>query len=203
MTVTAAQVKELRDRTNVSMGVCKKALEATDGDIEKAIEHMRVAGELRAADLVNRTAQQGAVISYVHPGNLTGAIVQVQCETDFVAKSEDFLAFCRDVAMHVVASKPVFLRAIDSVGSEWLKAEEKIILDQMANDPKMANKPQQMKDKILSGKINKRIQEVTLLDQEFVKDPDKTVEQLRVDLVQKTGENIQVTRFSRFDIRET
>lgn len=182
------------------MALCKKALEASGGDVEKAIEYLRVAGELRAQDIVNRVAAQGGVFSYIHPGNRIGALVHVACETDFVARGEAFQAFAKDVAMHIAASKPRFVTADEANGSTWAQDERHIIWTQMQADKKMANKPREMQDKIANGKLEKCIREVTLLDQKFVKDPEKTIEDLRVELVQKTGENIVITWFARSEV---
>jgi elongation factor Ts len=196
------KIKELRERTHVSLGVCKKALEATADDVEKAIEWMRKAGELRAADLTNRAQTNGATVAYVHPGNLVAALVQVNCETDFVAKSDDFLAFCKDVAMHVVAAKPLFLEVSEANDTPFYWTEYNLILDQIRDDPKLASKPEQMRVKISDGKMEKRLKEVTLLDQPFIKDPTMTVAQLLGELVLKTGENIKIARMVRYDVKE-
>lgn len=196
------KIKELRARTNVSVGVCKKALEASGDDIEKAIEYLRVAGELRAQDLVSRKTTSGAVVSYIHPGNLLGVMLQVECETDFVAKSDDFLSFCRDVAMHIAASRPAFIQASEAAGDPWWAGECDIITSQMKSDVKLASKTPAMFDKIYEGKCAKALKEACLLDQPFVKDTTKTVGGLLGELVLRTGESTKITQFRRFDVKE-
>lgn len=196
------KIKQLRERTNVSIGTCKKALEASNGDIEKSIEWLRVAGELRAQDIVDRNTTQGAVISYIHPGNGIGVLVQVECETDFVARGEDFLSFCKDVAMHIVASKPEFVSIDEAKISNFALREQALIDMQMAADESMKNKTIPVLEKIREGKLTKRLREVCLLDQPFVKDTTKTVDALRKEIVLKTGENVQIIKFTRYDIKE-
>lgn len=201
-TSTAATlVKQLRDRTGVSMGVCKQALDYTGGDIEHAIERLRVLGELRAQDISNRLTTSGLVTSYIHTGGMLGVMVHVECETDFVARIGDFIAFGQDVAMHVAASNPKFLTLEDARGSKYACQESRLIERTMLADEKMAKKPADMRAKILLAKLEKALREVTLLEQPFIKDSTKTVEQLRTELVQKLGENIRIVHFTRYDVK--
>jgi len=202
MTVSAQLVKQLRDKTGVSMGACKDALKHVDGDVDKAIERLRVLGALRAQDISDRATKQGAVVCYVHPGNQMAAMVRVECETDFVARTSEFMDFCRDVAMHIVASRPMFIQLDEATGTSYFVGERGLIEQEMQADPKMSKKPVEMRDKILVGKLEKRMKEVTLMEQPFVKDPTKTVEQLRIELVQKLGENVRVVDMYRMDVRE-
>lgn len=211
------RIKELRARTNAPLGACKEAFDTIspvgypdrvpppmpdEEFFAKAIEWLRVKGTLRAEDIKTRWTNHGAVVTYVHPERLLATMVQVDCQTDFVAKSDAFLAFCHDLALHIAASKPLFVNSAEARGTPWALKESDIILSQMQNDPKMANKPIEMKDKIAEGKLEKVIKQACLLDQPFVKDTTRTVGDLLGELVLKTGEAIKVVRFSRFDVCE-
>lgn len=201
-TITAAQVKELRARTNLSISLCKQALEASVGDQDKAVEWLRVNGSLRAQDLQSRATTEGGIFTYVHPGNKIAAMVLLSCESDFVAKGELFQTLGRDIAMHIAASNPLFITSGGAAGTPWEHEEVTIIEQQMSADPKMAKKPPETFKKIISGKLEKRLREVALLEQSFVKDPDINVAQRIAEVVQATGENIQVVQMTRMDLTQ-
>jgi len=195
--VTAQMVKELRERTGAPMMDCKTALTETQGDMEKAVDFLRKKGLAAAAKKAGRVAAEGAVGSYIHGGGKLGVLVEVNCETDFVARTDEFQELVRDIAMHIAAAEPRFVRR-EEVTEDVLEREREIFRDQAATSGKPAN----VVDKIVTGKMEKYFSEFVLLEQPFVKDPDKTVGQLITERVAKIGENIQVRRFVRFKLGE-
>jgi elongation factor Ts len=199
--ITAAMIKDLRERTGAGMADCKKALQEVDGDLDKAIDFLRKKGLAKAAKKAGREASEGAVASYIHAGGKIGVLVEINCETDFVARNEDFIAFTRDVAMQIAAMNPTVVRK-EEVSEEAIAKEREVRIEQAKIDPKNAGKPEAVLGKILEGQIAKWIKEQALLDQPFVKDPNKTIEQLQQELVAKIGENIKIRRFARFELGE-
>jgi elongation factor Ts len=197
MEVTAQMVKQLRERTGAPMMDCKSALGETQGDIEKAIDWLRKKGLSQAAKKAGRVTAEGAVGSYIHAGGKIGVLVEVNCETDFVARTEAFQELVKDIAMHIAAADPKFVGR-EEVTPEVLERERAIFRDQALASGKPAN----IVDKIVGGKLEKYYGEFVLLEQPFVKDPDKTVGQLVAERVGKIGENIKVRRFSRFKLGE-
>jgi elongation factor Ts len=179
------------------MMACKQALKETGGDIEKSIDALRKKGLAAAAKKAGRAAAEGVVGSYIHAGGKIGVLVEVNCETDFVARTEDFQDLVRDVAMHVAAAEPRFVRR-DEVTEDVLAQEREIFREQAL----ASGKPEAVVDKIVDGKMEKFYSQTVLLDQAFVKDPDKTVQDLVTEAVARMGENIQVRRFSRFKLGE-
>lgn len=195
--ISAGMVKELRERTGAGMMECKKALTETDGDMEKAIDLLRARGAAKAAKRAEREAKEGAIGSYVHMGGKIGVLVEVGCETDFVARNQDFQALVRDIAMHVAAANPLALNPED-ISADVVEREKQVYLETVKNE----GKPEKMWDKIVEGKLSKFYKESTLLDQPFVKDPDKTVRQYVTEVAAKTGENVVIRRFVRFALGE-
>ena len=190
-------VKELRERTGSGMMECKKALQESNGDMEKAIDYLRSRGSAKAAKRAEREAKEGAIGSYVHMGGRIGVLVEIGCETDFVARNADFQALVRDVAMHIAAANPLALNPSD-IPAEVVERERGVYAEQV----KQEGKPEKMWDKIVEGKLNKFYKESTLLEQAFVKDPDRSVKDLITEVAAKTGENIVVRRFVRFALGE-
>ncbi|MGE4233869.1 MAG: translation elongation factor Ts [Bacteriovoracia bacterium] len=201
MEISAGKVKDLREKTGAGMMDCKKALVECEGDFEKAVEYLRKKGMAAAAKKAGRTAKEGCVGSYIHAGGKIGVLVEVNCETDFVAKNETFQAFVKDVAMHIAASNPRYVKPED-VPADVIAKEKEIFLAQLKQDPKNANKPPQVLEKILEGKVQKFLDEACLVNQGFVRDPEKKISQLTTELIAKIGENISVRRFSRFAVGE-
>jgi len=197
MQVTAQMVKELRERTGAGMMDCKGALTESGGDMEKAIDLLRTKGLAAAAKKAGRVAAEGVVASYIHAGGKIGVLIEVNCETDFVAKTEEFQQLVRDIAMHVAASEPRFVRR-EEVTEELLERERAIFREQALASGKPAN----VVEKIVEGKMDKFYSENCLLEQAFVKNPDQTVGELVTEAVAKIGENIQVRRFVRFKLGE-
>lgn len=197
MEINAQTVKELRDKTGAGMMDCKGALTEAGGDIEKAIEFLRKKGLSRAAKRAGRTANEGAVGSYIHMGGKIGVMVEVNCESDFVAKNEDFQSFVKDIAMHIAASSPLYL--IEEDVPEDVLEKEKDIYRAQAKD---SGKPEKVIDKIVEGKLKKFYTEVCLLDQPYVKDTDITVSDYIKNIISKIGENIVIRRFVRFQLGE-
>lgn len=193
MAISLEQIKALREKTGVSMQSCKKALEETNGDESKAIDILRKKGEAKAVERSERVTGQGVVASYIHTNNKIGVLVQLGCETDFVARNEDFQALGRDIAMHVAAMNPLYLSPAD-VQPELVEKEREIWKSQLAKE----GKPEKMWDKIMEGKEKKFREEVSLLSQPFVKNPEITIEKLIADALLKLGENIKVMRFTRY-----
>ena len=198
-TISAAQVKELRQQTGAGMMDCKNALQEAGGDVEKAVELLRVRMGNKIGKLADREAAEGTVQSYIHATGKVGVLVEVDCNTDFVARNDDFVAFARDVALHVAASPTVRYVGDDDVPQEAKDAETRVFEQQAAD------KPEQVRPRIVQGMLDKWLGEVVLLRQEHV-NPDKhegkTIEQLRADLSAKTGENVVVRRFARFAVGE-
>ena len=199
--VTAQMIKDLRERTGAGMADCKKALTEVDGDMDKAIDYLRAKGLAKAAKKAGREATEGAVVSYIHAGGRIGVLVEINCETDFVARNEDFVAFTKDVAMQIAAMAPQFVRK-EEVAPDVVEKEKSVLVAKAKEDPKNANKPDQVLAKITEGQLSKWVKEVCLLDQPWVKDPDKTIEQLQQELIAKIGENIKIRRFTRFELGE-
>ena len=198
--ISAKDVKELRDRTGAGMMECKAALQESSGDMDKAIEILRVKGQASAAKRGERSASEGAVASYIHAGGQIGALVEVDCETDFVARTEEFQAFAREVAVHVAASNPRYISKED-VDEEAREAELRVLREQAAAE----GKPENVQEKIVEGRLNKWLEDIVLLDQKHVneeKHESKTIGELRAELAANTGENIVVRRFARFQVGE-
>jgi len=193
--ITAKLVKELRDKTGAGMMDCKKALQETDGDVEKAIEFLRKKGIAKAAKKADREAKDGLVEAYIHAGGKLGVLVEVNCETDFVAKTDDFKDFCRNLAMHIAATEPQALTR-EEMDSSVIEKELDIYRDQA----KAEGKPDHIIDKIATGKIEKFYSEAVLLEQAYIREPDRTIKDLVTDMVGKLGENITISRFQRFKI---
>ena len=196
--ISASDVKALRDRTGAGMMDCKAALTDAGGDVEKAIEILRVKGQAQAAKRSGRVASEGAVASYIHAGGKIGVLVEINCETDFVARNEDFQEFVRDVALHIAAAAPEYVSEED-VPEEAKQAEARIFEEQAAD------KPENVRPKIVEGRIKKWMEEVVLLDQEHVnkdKHGGKTIEDLRAETASKTGENVVIRRFTRYQVGE-
>jgi elongation factor Ts len=197
MEITAQMVKQLRERTGAGMMDCKTALNETKGDMEAAVDFLRKKGLAAAAKKAGRVAAEGAVGSYIHGGGKIGVLVEVNSETDFVARTEEFQELVRDIAMHIAAAEPRAVRR-EEVTQEDLDRERAIFREQALASGKPAN----IVDKIVDGKMEKYFSEFVLLEQPFVKDPDKTVGQLVTEKIAKIGENIQVRRFVRFKLGE-
>jgi elongation factor Ts len=197
MTISAAIVKELREKTGVGMMDCKRALEETDGDLEKAMEVLRKKGLAAVAKRAGRVTSEGIIASYIHPGERLGVLVEVNCETDFVARTPDFRAFVKEIAMQVAAANPLVMRREDLL-EEDVEREKEIYRDQARSQ----GKPDKIIEKIVQGKMEKYYQEVCLLDQQFIKDSDKRVSDLLGEVKMKLGENIIVKRFARFRLGE-
>ena len=197
MAITASLVKELRERSGCGMMDCKNALVETDGDIEKASELLREKGLAKAVKKSGRIAAEGIVDSYIHMGGKIGVLVEVNCETDFVAKTDQFKALVRDVAMHIAAANPTYVRA-EEVDPVEIEKEREILRQKAIND----GKPEKIVDKIVDGQIAKYIKEICLLEQPFVKDTDKTVQEMVTEKIATIGENISVRRFVRFEMGE-
>lgn len=188
-------VKELRDKTNAGMMDCKKALTETGGDMEKAVDLLRQKGLAVAAKRSGREAREGVVEAYIHAGGKLGVLVEVLCETDFVAKTDAFKAFARDIAMHIAAVNPVAVSR-EEVPADLLQREKDIYINQAIE----SGKPQQIAEKMVSGKMEKYLSEICLLEQKFVKNPDLSVQDLLNELILKMGENISIRRFTRYQI---
>jgi elongation factor Ts len=199
--ITANAVKALREKTGAGMMECKKALVEAEGNEEQAIEVLRKHGLASARKKEGRIAAEGAVGSYIHMGGKVGVLVEVNCETDFVARGEEFQQLVKDIAMHIAAAEPRYVSK-EEVTSEAIDKEREIASAQARNDPKNASKPDQVIDKIVEGRVNKFYEEVVLLDQPFVKDPTKTVGELVTEKVAKTGEKITIRRFARYKMGE-
>jgi elongation factor Ts len=194
--ISAATVKELREKSGAGMMDCKKALQATGGDMEKAIDELRKQGLATAKKKSSRATKEGSIDSYIHAGGKIGVLVEVGVETDFVSRGDTFKQFTHDLAMHVAAAAPSWLTRED-VPSEVVDRERAIYAEQVKD------KPAQVVEKIINGKLEKFFAETCLMEQAFIKDTDKTIEQLRTDLVGVIGENVEVRRFVRFQLGET
>ncbi len=197
MEVTAAMVKELRERTGAGMMDCKNTLVSCAGDIEKAIDELRAKGLAKAAKKAGRIASEGLVISYIHGGGRIGVLVEVNCETDFVAKTPEYKQLAYDIAMQIAASNPSYIRREDVAAAE-IERERQVLRAQALEE----GKPEKIIDKMIEGRIEKYYKENCLMEQPFIKDPDKTVEQLIHENIARIGENINVRRFARYELGE-
>jgi elongation factor Ts len=195
--VSASTVKELRERTGAGMMDCKKALEETNGDIEKAIEVLREKGLAAAAKKAGRIASEGIVESYIHGGGRIGVLIEVNAETDFVAKNQEFRQFVKDMAMQVAASNPQYISR-DQVPADFIEKEKEIFKQQALNE----GKPEKIVEKMVEGRIEKYYKEICLLEQPFIKDPDMHVQQLVNNMIARIGENISIRRFTRYEMGE-
>lgn len=193
--ISATMVKELREKSGAGMMDCKEALTACDGDMEKAIDFLRKKGLATAAKRAGRAASEGTIQSYIHMGGKIGVMVEVACETDFVAKTQDFVDFAKNLAMHIAATSPVAISS-EQVAEGVLQREREIYRAQALE----AGKPEKMIDKIVEGKIGKFYNENCLLNQAYVRDPDKTIADYLNEVIAKTGEKIEVKRFARFQV---
>ena len=199
--ITAGAVAKLREMTNAGLMDCKKALIEADGNEERANEILRERGLASAKKKEGRVASEGVVGSYIHMGGKVGVLVEVNCETDFVARGEEFQQLVKDIAMHIAAAEPRYVSR-DEVTSDVLDKEREIARAQAKNDPKNASKPDQVIDKIVEGRLNKFYEEFVLLDQPFIKEPAQTVGEMVTERVAKTGEKITIRRFSRYKMGE-
>ncbi|MEA1960034.1 MAG: translation elongation factor Ts [Bacillota bacterium] len=197
MEITAALVKELRERTGVGMMDCKKALSATDGDIEKAIDELRTKGLAKAAKKASRVASEGVVISYIHGGGRIGVLVEVNCETDFVGKTDQFKGLAYDIAMQIAATNPEYV-ARENVPEDVVQRERDVLKAQALEE----GKPEKVVEKMIIGRIEKFYKEHCLLEQAYIKDPDKSVQELIHESIAKIGENISIRRFARYEVGE-
>jgi elongation factor Ts len=195
--VSASMVKDLREKTGAGMMDCKKALAEAGGNFEKAVDYLRQKGLATAARRAGRVASEGQIGSYVHAGGKLGVMLEVNCETDFVAKTDDFRAFAKDIAMHIAASNPLYIQR-ENVPPEALEREREIYRAQARE----ARKPEKIMEKIVEGKLEKFYGEVCLLEQPFIKDPDRTVQDLLNELIGKLGEKVEIRRFMRFQVGE-
>lgn len=195
--ITASLVKELREKTGAGMMDCKRALVETDGDLEKAVDYLREKGLSKAAKKADRVTAEGLVASYIHGNGRIGVLVEVNCETDFVARSEDFQQLVKDVAMQIAATNPRYLTRED-VPQEAIDHEREVLRQQALNE----GKPAAIVDKMTEGRLEKFYRENVLLEQEFVKDTDKSVQQMITEMIAKIGENISVRRFTRYQLGE-
>ncbi|MBT4141242.1 MAG: translation elongation factor Ts [Candidatus Latescibacteria bacterium] len=198
MAISAKMVSELRAKTNVGMMDCKKALEEADGDMEKAVEVLRKRGIAKAESRSGREANEGIIFAYIHAGGKLGVMLEVNSETDFVARTDEFQGFCKDVAMHIAAAGPLVVSR-EELDEGVLDKEKDIYRAQAVGE----GKPEQVVEKIIQGRIEKYYSEVALLEQAFVKDPDKTIKDLLAELVAKCGENLTIRRFERFVLGES
>ena len=196
MAASAADVKKLRELTGAGMMDCKNALVESDGDFDKAVEQLRIKGQAKAAKRGDREASEGVVTNYIHSNGKIGVLIEVNCETDFVARTDDFIEFARDIAMHIAAAAPICVSE-DEVPADQVEAERKIFTEQAAD------KPEDIRAKIVDGRVNKWLEEVVLLKQKHVnqdKHEGRTIEEIRTETATRTGENVQIRRFARFAI---
>ena len=197
MEISATLVRDLRDKTGAGIMDCKKALKETEGDLEKAVDCLRKKGFAAASKKAGRAATEGLVGSYIHAGGKIGVIVEVNCETDFVAKNEEFQGLVKDIAMHIAAANPLHVRR-EEIPAELVEKERELFRAQAIE----SGKPEKIVDKIVDGKIDKFCSEITLIEQSFVKDPDKKIEDVIKEAITKIGENITIRRFARFHVGE-
>jgi len=197
MEITASLVKQLREKTGAGMMDCKKVLTETNGDIEKSMKKLREQGLAKAAKRATKAANEGSITSYIHPGDKLGVLVEINCETDFVARTDDFKKFCKDIAMQCAAANPLVVQRED-IDEKLISQEKEIYKTQALNE----GKPEKIIDKIINGKIEKYFQEVVLLEQSFIKDQDKTIKDILSELIARLGENIQIKRFTRYRLGE-
>ena len=196
--ISAKEVKALRDRTGAGVLACREALSEASGDVERAVEILRARGQAQAAKRAGAEASEGAVQSYIHAGNKIGVLVEVDCETDFVARNENFVEFARDLALHIAAAAPIAVRD-EEVPAEDREREERIAVEQAAD------RPENVRERIVQGKLDKWLDDVVLLRQKHVnedKHGGKTIEELRAELASETGENVVIRRFARFQVGE-
>lgn len=199
--ITASMIKELREKTGAGMVDCKKALVEADGNIEQASEDLRKKGMATAGKKAGRIAAEGAVGSYIHMGGKVGVMVEINCESDFVSRGEEFQQLVKDVAMHIAAVDPQYVRRED-VPQEDVDKESEILMEQLKNDEKNANKPDEVLQKIIVGRLNKFYEETVLTEQPFVKDPSKTIGDLVTEKIAAIKENITIRRFTRYKMGE-
>jgi elongation factor Ts len=197
MEISAKQVKELRDRTNVGLMECKKALQEANGNIDEAIKLLRKKGIAKAAKKAEKEAREGAITAYIHPGNKIGVLVELNCETDFVARNEKFQDLAKKIAMHIAATNPIALSPED-VNPKIVEQEKEIFTEQALSQ----GKPEKVVEKIVQGKMKKYFEENCLLNQPFVMDEEKTINDLLVEAITEFGENVAISRFARFQIGE-
>ena len=197
MNYTANDVKTLRERTGAGMMDCKNALVECNGDMEKAVDYLREKGIAKAAKKAGRIAAEGIVDSYIHMGGRVGVLLEVNCETDFVAKTDAFKSLVKDIAMHIAAANPSYLRR-EEVPAAELEHEKMVLSEQARNE----GKPEKIIEKMVAGRIEKYYKEVCLMEQPFVKDPDKTISDLITESIAKIGENISIRRFTRYQLGE-
>jgi elongation factor Ts len=195
MTISAKDVKALRDRTGAGMMDCKKALQETNGDMEAAVDFLRAKGSAKAAKRAAKSANEGTIGSYIHFGGKIGVMIEVNCETDFVAKTDDFIGLAKDLAMHIAAANPLSVSP-DDIDDEVVAREKAIFLEQIKDE----GKPEHIAEKIVEGKLRKFFEENSLLMQPYVKDPQVTISELITQVSSKTGEKIEVARFSRLQV---
>ena len=193
--ITAAMVKDLREATSAGVLDCKKALAQADGDFDKAVEFLREKGLASAAKKADREANEGLIGTYIHPGSKMAGMVEVNCETDFVARTEQFQELARDLAMQVVAARPEYVSR-DQVPADVVAKEKEIYRAQLAD----SGRPENIWDRIVEGKLEKWYSEVCLLEQGFIKDPDKTIQALLIENIASLGENIQIRRMARLEV---
>ena len=197
MEISSTMVKELRVKTGAGMMDCKEALIAAEGDFEKAIDFLRKKGLSAATKRSSKAAKDGTVASYIHMGGRIGVMVEINCETDFVAKTEDFQAMAKDIAMHIAASNPLYVRP-DEIPQDILEREKEIYRSQLREE----KKPEKIWDKIIEGKLKKYYEDICLIEQKFIKNTDITVGILLSNTIAKTGENVVIRRFARFQLGE-
>jgi len=195
--ISAKDVKQLRDMTGAGMMDCKKALMETEGDLEKAVDLMRAKGAAKAAKRAEKSANEGVIGSYIHFDNKTAVIVELNCETDFVANTDDFRALAKDLAMHIASTAPIAVSP-DEIDAEVVAREREVYLQQVKEE----GKPEHIAEKIVEGKLQKFFKENVLLAQPFVKNPDQTIDELITEVASRTGEKIEVARFSRLKVGE-
>ncbi len=195
MGISAKLVKELRDRTGAGMMDCKRALQETGGDVEAAVDLLRSKGAAKAAKRVGKSANEGTVAGYIHHGGRIGVLVELNCETDFVANTPDFQTLARNIAMHVAASNPIAVGA-ENVDPQLVERERRIYAEQASRE----GKPDHIRNRIIEGKLSKFFKDRVLLDQPYIKDPDRSVGDLITEVSAKTGEKVEVARFTRFQV---
>ena len=196
--ISASIVKELREISGAGMMDCKNALEEADGNIKKAMEVLRKNGIAKAQKKAGRSVSDGLIIPYIHPGGKLGVLLEVNCETDFVARTDSFQGFCKDLAMHIAATSPISVKRED-IDEELIEIEKRIFTEQS----KKSGKPDEIIEKMIEGRMNKFFQENVLIEQSFVKNPDISISDLIAETIAKLGENISISRFTRFQLGET
>ena len=197
MKIAAAMVKELRQKTGAGVMACKEALVATEGDMDKAIQHLREKGTVVAARKLGRAVHEGIITSYIHYGNRIGVLLELNCETDFMARTEEFQQLANDIAMQIVAKRPLYIKKEDVPESE-IEKEKNILRTQALNE----GKPEKIVDKIVEGRMSKFFTNVCLMEQEFIRDSDKTIGDLMLEKISTIGENIVIQRFTRYELGE-